>query len=208
MPPPSFGQCPKGRSSLRDYYLYHIRWIFRKLPNGLWPPPPHPIFGKQCCAFFGTPKNLQRNSFGLAWPPPFFRKFIVFTAPKFPEKPQRNFSDRKWPPPIRKFSENSLNLVGVIVPKAGYFSVHLHILPPQGILVGDPITAKLTTSDPYGDDGCIQMWIPDHFSKAGLSSGSGSEWTLELSSLAHLEAFLIMVLIELGLVRGQLAATF
>ena len=28
-------------------------------------------------------------------PPPFFRKFIVFTAPKFPEKPQRNFSDRK-----------------------------------------------------------------------------------------------------------------
>ena len=27
---------------------------------------PRRIFGKQCCAFFGRPKNLQRNSFGLA----------------------------------------------------------------------------------------------------------------------------------------------
>ena len=40
-------------------------------------PPPHPIFGKQCRAFFGRPKNLQRNLFGL------------------PQKPQRNFLDRK-----------------------------------------------------------------------------------------------------------------
>ena len=28
-------------------------------------------------------------------------------------------------------------------------------LRPQGNLVGDPITAKLTISDPDGDDGCI-----------------------------------------------------
>ena len=82
-----------GKGLLSVPYLMNFRKTSKR------PLTPHPIFGKQCWAFFGRPKNLQRNSFGLAWPPPFFRKFIVFTAPKFPEKPQRNFSDRKWPPP-------------------------------------------------------------------------------------------------------------
>ena len=31
----------------------------------------------------------------------------------------------------------------------------VHQLRPQGNLVGDPVTAKLTTSDPNGQDGCI-----------------------------------------------------
>ena len=34
--------------------------------------PPHPpIFRNLVALFFGRPGNLQRNSFGLAWPPPF-----------------------------------------------------------------------------------------------------------------------------------------
>ena len=94
-------------------------WMnFRKTSKRpLTPPPPRPRFGKLCCAFFGRPENLQRNSFGLAWPPPFSRKFIVFTPPKLPKKPQRNFLDRKWPsPPLRKFSENSSKMAHTVVP--------------------------------------------------------------------------------------------
>ena len=33
------------QEQLRGDYLYQIRWIFGKLPNGLWPPPPpHPPY--------------------------------------------------------------------------------------------------------------------------------------------------------------------
>ena len=86
--------CTKGKVGKYSYFLHGRKgwpcfpfWMnFRKT-------------AKLCCAFFGRPENLQRNSFGLAWPPPFFRKFIVFTPPKLPKKPQRNFLDRKWPPP-------------------------------------------------------------------------------------------------------------
>ena len=52
---------------LREDYLYHIRWIFGKLPNGLWPPPPHthPMFGKLCCAFFREVLKSATEFFGL-----------------------------------------------------------------------------------------------------------------------------------------------
>ena len=80
----------------------HIRWIFGNLPNGLWPP--HPIFGKQCCAFFGRPKNLQRNSFGLAWPPPLFPKIHCFYRPKISGKTATKFfGSEMTPPPFGSF---------------------------------------------------------------------------------------------------------
>ena len=77
---------------VRDDRVYQIRWIFGKLPNGLWPPPPpHPVFGKKCCAFvreFGArsafPLPKKRNIiFGSEMTPPLphsevFRKFIEF----------------------------------------------------------------------------------------------------------------------------------
>ena len=83
-------------------------WIFGKLPNGLWPP--HPIFGKLCCAFFGRPENLQRNSFGLAWPPPLFPKIHRFYPPKITEKTATKFFGSEMTPPpsevFRKFIQN------------------------------------------------------------------------------------------------------
>ena len=54
------------------------------------------IFSENNVALFsGGPKICNEIHSDWRDPPPFFRKFIVFTAPKFPEKPQRNFSDRK-----------------------------------------------------------------------------------------------------------------
>ena len=37
--------------AFRDACLYHYRWIFGKVPNGLWPPLP-PFFGKNVAIFF------------------------------------------------------------------------------------------------------------------------------------------------------------
>ena len=37
-------------SHLREDYLYQIRWIFGKLPNGLWPPP-HTLFSEKNVRF-------------------------------------------------------------------------------------------------------------------------------------------------------------
>ena len=46
---------------------------------------PHPIFGKLCCAFSGGPKICNEIHSDWCDPPPFFRKFIVFTPPKLPK---------------------------------------------------------------------------------------------------------------------------
>ena len=63
-------------SLLRGDYLYQIRWIFGKLPNGLWPPLlPHPYFRKQWCAFFWMCLNLQLKFLDRKWPPPSFWNF-------------------------------------------------------------------------------------------------------------------------------------
>ena len=95
-------QMAAGSSNLeiREHYLYHIRWIFGKLPNGLWPqppPPPHPIFGKKCCAFV--------------------REIGARSAFPLPKKRNIIFRIGNDPPPFRKFSENSSNLVQVMLPK-------------------------------------------------------------------------------------------
>ena len=56
--PPPFTEVrhfdPRKIWTLRDRWRYENGWIFRKVPNGLWPPPPPPLdFGKSCCIFFG-----------------------------------------------------------------------------------------------------------------------------------------------------------
>ena len=48
---------------LRDACLYHYWWIFGKVPNGLWPPPPPPFLGKML-RFFST------KLFGTEMTPP------------------------------------------------------------------------------------------------------------------------------------------
>ena len=91
------------RFSIRDCSVYQIWWICGKLPNGLWPPsPPPPYFRKTMLRF------LQRNFSGCSDPTLFlYRK----SATKF-------FGSEMTPPPLRKFSENSSNLVQVVFPNA------------------------------------------------------------------------------------------
>ena len=66
--------CTDNHTSIRDYYLYHIQWIFGKLPNGLWPPSP-PYFRKTMLRFF---REVRKFATKLIWigvtPPPFFLK--------------------------------------------------------------------------------------------------------------------------------------
>ena len=59
------------------------------------PPPSPPYFRKKMLRLFWEARKFATKFIRIGVTPPFFRKFIVFTAPKFPEKPQRNFSDRK-----------------------------------------------------------------------------------------------------------------
>ena len=61
-------------------------------------PPPHPIFGKKCCAFV--------------------REIGARSAFPLPKKRNIIFRIGNDPPPIRKFSENSSNLVQVEAPKS------------------------------------------------------------------------------------------
>ena len=73
---------------------------FRKTSKQPLPPT---LFSENYVALFsGGPKIC--NEIHLDWrDPPFSRKFIVFTPPKLPKKPQQNFLDRKWPPPFGSF---------------------------------------------------------------------------------------------------------
>ena len=63
--------------------------------------PPHPIFGKKCCAFV--------------------REIGARSAFPLPKKRNIIFRIGNDPPPIRKFSENSSNLVQVVTPKSPRF---------------------------------------------------------------------------------------
>ena len=83
--------------SFRDACLYQYRWMFGKVPNGLWPPLP-PLFWEKCCDFF-LRKFLERK-----WPPPKLASLMLKIL-------QRNFLDRKWPPPLWNFSKNSSIMV-------------------------------------------------------------------------------------------------
>ena len=70
---------------------------FRKTSKRPLTPPPHPIFGKKCCAFV--------------------REIGARSAFPLPKKRNIIFRIGNDPPPIRKFSENSLNFVQVVTPK-------------------------------------------------------------------------------------------
>ena len=74
---------------LRERSGYQNRWIFGKIPNSLWPRPPH--FWKIVLQFFSKNvrkkpyikvKNLQHKFLDWKWPLPpsleVFRKFICF----------------------------------------------------------------------------------------------------------------------------------
>ena len=58
-------------------------------------PPPALVSENYVALFSGGPKICNEIHSDWRDPPPFFRKFIVFTPPKLPKKPQRNFLDRK-----------------------------------------------------------------------------------------------------------------
>ena len=57
--------------------------------------PPPLVSENYVALFLGGPKICNEIHSDWRAPPPFFRNFIVFTAQKFPEKPQHNFLDRK-----------------------------------------------------------------------------------------------------------------
>ena len=86
---------------IRDGWRYQNRWIFGKVPNGLWPPPLL-IFGKLCCRFFKTyPENTP---------------FVSFLCQKNPVQKSKICNKNFWigndPPPVWNFSKNSSVLVG------------------------------------------------------------------------------------------------
>ena len=88
-------------TDLRGFYLDQIQWIFGKLPNGLWPPHPTPPYFRKTMLRF-----LQWNFSGCSDPILFlYRK----SATKF-------FGSEMTPPPLRKFSENSSNMVEIVTP--------------------------------------------------------------------------------------------
>ena len=113
---------------LREDYLYHIRWIFGKLPNGLWPPPPY--FRKTSLRFFREAQKFATKFIRIGVTPPPFSENSLFLPPQnFRKNRNEIFRIGNDPPPIRKFSENSLNLVGVIVPNLSKLCTEVHFLP-------------------------------------------------------------------------------
>ena len=84
---------------LREARPYHYQWIFGKVPNGLWPPPP-PLFWEKCCDFFQNYDDQHWICNEIFWigndPPPiskFFRKFMTKSAVSNAKK-----MNRKLPP--------------------------------------------------------------------------------------------------------------
>ena len=54
----------KNNKLVRDGWPYQNGWIFGKIPNGLWPPPPPLISGKSYCVFF--PEFMTEEPFIMA----------------------------------------------------------------------------------------------------------------------------------------------
>ena len=107
---------------IRDNYLYQIHWIFGKLPNGgggvisdLKNYVANFSIKKE---HFGAVKTMnfrKKGGGGHANPNEFRCKFL-----DLPKKAQHCFPKIGWgggSEAVWKFSENSVNLVGVIVPK-------------------------------------------------------------------------------------------
>ena len=63
-------------SLVRDACLYHYRWLFGKVPNGLWPPP---LVLEKCCDFFQSYDDQHWICNEIFWigndPPPYFKVF-------------------------------------------------------------------------------------------------------------------------------------
>ena len=82
------GSC--SHTSLRDGSKYQEGWIFGKVPNGRWPPPPAPQNGpylwKSCaCISYLVPSS--ENSSDLAQPSfPYQRNFFIRSNHKFLHK--------------------------------------------------------------------------------------------------------------------------
>ena len=101
--------------SLRDDCVDHFKWIFEKLPNGLWPPP---LFQKTMLHFFWEAQKFATKFIRICVTPPPFSENSLFLPPQnFRKNRNEIFRIGNDPPPIRKFSENSLNLVQVVTPK-------------------------------------------------------------------------------------------
>ena len=108
--------------NVRDNYPNQIHWIFGKLPNGGGG---HFRSEKFCCGFsgnFGAVKtmNFRKKGGGHANPNEFRCKFLG--VPKkaqhcFPKIWRGGGSEAVW-----KFSENSLNLVQIVIPFQLIFS--------------------------------------------------------------------------------------
>ena len=111
--------------SLRDACPIHYRWIFGKVPNGLWPPPPPTLFWEKCCDFFQNHDDQHWICNEIFWigndPPPiskFFRKFMTKSAVSNAKKIATKFfgSEMTPPPPLWNFSKNSSIMVGTGFP--------------------------------------------------------------------------------------------
>ena len=78
---------------------------------------PPTLFSENYVALFsGGPKNGNEIHSDWRDPPPFSENSLFLPPQNFRKKRDEIFRIGNDPPPIRKFSENSLNLVGVIVP--------------------------------------------------------------------------------------------
>ena len=93
-------------SSVREDYLYQIQWIFGKLPNGLWPPPP-PYFRKTMLRFFREAQKFATKFIRICVTPPLFPKIHCFYRPKISGKTATKFFGSEMTPPhsevFRKF---------------------------------------------------------------------------------------------------------
>ena len=87
---------------LREARPYHYRWIFGKVPNGLWPPP-RAFFGKNVAIFskiMTTSTEFATKFFGSEMTPPLFQSFSGNSWPKVQFLMQKNCNEIFW---IRKF---------------------------------------------------------------------------------------------------------
>ena len=102
--------CSLQNLTVRDACPIHYRWIFGKVPNGLWPPPSPPFLGKML-RFFQNYDDQHWICNEIFWigndPPPiskFFRKFMTKSA----VSNAKNCNEIFWigndpPPPFGNF---------------------------------------------------------------------------------------------------------
>ena len=91
-------------------------------------PYPPTLFSENNVALFsGGPKICNEIHSDWRDPPPFSENSLFLPPQNFRKNRNEIFRIGNDPPPLRKFSENSLNLVGVIVPNYSIFSLSLSL---------------------------------------------------------------------------------